>query len=51
MLILGSLIKNFIAQGDGVIDSALACCAGGPSLIPAVGEAKQEAIQMFFLWA
>ena len=33
------------------MDSTLACCAGSPGLIPAVGEAKQEAIQMVFLSA
>ena len=30
------------------MDSALACCAGGLCLIPAVGKAKQEAIQKDF---
>ena len=33
------------------MDRALACCAGGRGLIPAIGKVKQEAIQMFFLWA
>ena len=33
------------------MDSALACCAGGPGLIPTVGETKQEAVQMVFLSA
>ena len=38
-------------RGDGVMDSAVACCAGGLGLIPAVGEVKQGAIQMVFLSA
>ena len=40
-----------VPRGDGVMDSALACCAGGLGSIPAIGEAKQEAIQMVFLSA
>ena len=38
-------------RGDGVMDSVVACCAGGPGSIPAVGVAKQGAFQMVFLSA
>ena len=29
-------------SGDGVIDSALACCGGGPGLIPAISKSKRS---------
>ena len=50
LLILYSF-ASLLQRGDGAMDSALACCVGGPGLIPAVGKAKQEAIQMVFLSA
>ena len=33
-------------RGNGVMDSALACCAGGPGSIPAVGKSNFCNIQM-----
>ena len=41
----------FLPRGDGGMDSKVACCAGGPGSIPAVGVAKQGAFQMVFLSA
>ena len=38
-------------RGDGVMDSVVACCAGGPGSIPTVGVVKQSAFQMVFLSA
>ena len=35
-------------RGNGVMDSAFACCAGGPGSIPAVGICKSCYIQMVF---
>ena len=33
------------------MDSIVACCAGGPGLIPAIGAAKLGAVQMVYLSA
>ena len=44
-------LQNFFRLGgNGAMESALACCAGGPGLIPAVGMVgSSRNIQMIFL--
>ena len=40
---------DYRPSGDGVMNSALACCAGGPGSIPTVGKRKKSCnIQMCF---
>ena len=33
---------NIYKKGNGVMDSALACCAGSPGSIPAVGKSNVQ---------
>ena len=43
-----NLTIELTPRGNGVMDSALACCAGSPGLIPAIGKSKNCNIQMGF---
>ena len=42
-------MSALLTRGNGVLDSTLACYAGGPGLIPAVGKSKK--LVGFFLLA